>query len=184
MISSFIFDLDGTLFDSSEANVAAYSQAFKAAGVEFNENKYRQLFGLRFSEMIDAIAPGTNDEVKAKIKTAKAESYKANLALVKPNNGLIKLLEAVSPGFSTALVTTASKTNVTNLLKHFNIAEDLFKVIITGEDVTNGKPDPECYLKTIEALAVKPEDCCVFEDSPVGIEAARKAGIEVIKIAL
>ena len=57
---------------------------------------------------------------------------------------------------------------------------DLFDQVISAEDVVHPKPDPETYLKAAEALGMPPEECAVYEDSPVGIEAGKRAGMRVI----
>jgi beta-phosphoglucomutase len=184
MISSLIFDLDGTLFDSSEANVKAYSLAFQAVGLELDVERYRQLFGLRFSEMMDAIAPAADEATRQKIRSAKAEHYQANLQLVQPNAGLLAFVESAKPHCSTALVTTASRKNVEALLEKFLPGQRLFDQVVVGEDVKQGKPDPECYLLAASKLAASPKQCLVFEDSEVGLEAARRAGMQTVRIAL
>lgn len=184
MISSLIFDLDGTLFDSTEANIKAYSLAFQAVGLELDVNKYRQLFGLRFPEMMQAIAPTADETARQKIKAAKAEYYQANLQLVQPNIGLLAFVESAKSHYSMALVTTASRKNVDALLKNFLPDQRLFELVVTGEDVKQGKPDPECYLLAASKLGVEPKQCLVFEDSDVGLEAARQAGMPTIRIAI
>lgn len=184
MVSCYIFDLDGTLFDTSEANVAAYSQAFKAVNLQFNADGYRQIFGLRFEEMMETLAPHTDPATRQQIKDYKAKFYQQNLDLVLPNHGLLSLLEGAQNKYKTALVTTARRQNVENLLAHFQVSADLFNLIITGEEVKHGKPDPECYNTAIARLGVKPHDCIIFEDSTVGIAAGQAAGCHVIKIVI
>jgi beta-phosphoglucomutase len=184
MLKAFIFDLDGTLFDSTEANVQAYTKAFEQTGVEFDEVKYRQLFGLRYKEMIEAISPGLSPEKAETIRQLKPSLYAEALDFVRPNTALLKLAGSVQGQFQTALVTTASKVNVANLLEHFGFDIKLFDAVITGEDVDHGKPDPECYVKAMSRLNVGPEECLIFEDSDVGLEAARRAGVEAVKVAM
>jgi len=184
MITCLLFDLDGTLFDSTAANVAAYAAAFKDVGVTFDATAYKRLFGLRFDEMMAAIAPDMDAATRQKIKPLKAGYYEANFDLVRQNTGLLALLRSCRAHYKTALVTTAARRNVTSLLRHFAVEETLFDVIITGDEVTHGKPDPECYLAAIKALGVPAEQCCVFEDSDIGITAARAAGADVIRVQL
>jgi len=184
MVTGLIFDLDGTLFDSSAANIRAYSLAFQEANLKLNVKAYQKVFGLRFKEMMDAVAPGTDDKVRARIRTAKTKHYKENLRFVRPNAGLVELLRSCRPNYKTALVTTASKQNVKNLLSFFSVEESLFDVIITGEDVDKGKPDPECYNLAITSLGLSAPECCVFEDSVVGVQAAKQSGAFVIKVSL
>ncbi|PJE65223.1 hydrolase [Candidatus Saccharibacteria bacterium CG10_big_fil_rev_8_21_14_0_10_47_8] len=184
MISALLFDLDGTLFDSTKANVKAYSQAFEKAGVVFSADKYRQLFGLRFGEMMEQIAPNTDPHVVEKIKNLKSEFYKENLEQVKPNVGLLNFLRDAKAHYKTALVTTASAKNVDSLLSHFLSGENLFDVIIRSEDVAKSKPDPECYKLAAERLGVDPSECLVFEDTKIGIDAAAAAGMAYIRVTL
>ena len=92
------------------------------------------------------------------------------------NNRLVDLLRLSKKEYKIALVTTASKENTYELLQKFDLKE-LFDLILTNEDVVKVKPDPEGYLKAIRYFGAGPEECIVFEDSEVGIEAASKAGI-------
>lgn len=184
MITCLIFDLDGTLCDSMKANIKAYSLAFREVGLNFDVARYKKLFGQRFPEMMNSLAPEASEKTRMRIKTLKAEFYRDNLGLVKLNSNLYELIKSTPGKYQTALVTTASKLNVKNLLRHFKIRATLFDVIIVGEEVSNGKPDPECYLKAIKALGVEASSCLVFEDSEVGIEAAKRAGANVIRVAV
>ena len=184
MIKAFLFDLDGTLFDSSSANVEAYSRAFEESGINFDKSKYIDSFGLRFNEMVDVIAPNTDEETRDKIKNLKVKYYKQALGKVKPNQALLSLISTFQGQFKTALSTTARKSNVVNLLNYFDISTSMFDVIITGEDVVHGKPDPECYLLAMKQLKVKPSDCVIFEDSDVGVAAATATGAHVIRVVI
>jgi beta-phosphoglucomutase len=79
-----------------------------------------------------------------------------------------------------AIATTAPKKNWEFVLKALDIKENIFSAILGDEDIKKGKPDPEIYLKTAKKLKVRPKECLVFEDSPVGVEAAKNAGMTVI----
>lgn len=184
MYKAFIFDLDGTLFSTIEANVQAYAQAFAKADLPFDETTYRNLFGLRFQEMLEAIAPQATEQQAATVKRFKARYYAELTHLVEPNTALIGFLQTIHPGYKTALVTTARKDNATLLLDYFAIDTELFDIIVTGETVAASKPDPECYNIAIKELAVPAEQCCVFEDSDIGVEAATLAGTKVIRIRI
>jgi HAD superfamily hydrolase (TIGR01509 family) len=184
MIKAMLFDLDGTLFDNSEANVKAYSLAFEETGLDFSASEYRKAFGLRFPEMMDKLAPNSTKEQREKVRQLKSQYYKESLSLVKTNNGLISLLKDLRGSYKTALVTTASGHNVENLLTHFLPNENLFDTVIVGEDVDRSKPDPSCYLLAAEKLAMAADECLVFEDSETGVAAAKAAGMAYVKVVL
>ena len=101
---------------------------------------------------------------------------------VKPVLGIIEFLQKLNKQkFPTALATSSRKTISDYVLENFGIRK-YFNHIITGDDVTRAKPDPEIYLKAANNLKIKPFDCIVFEDSISGVEAAKKAGMKVILV--
>ena len=80
-----------------------------------------------------------------------------------------------------ALVTTASKDNVLEELRHFGLEND-FDLVLAAEDIPNHKPDPQGFLMAMERFDIPPERTVIFEDSPVGIEAAKRSGASVMKV--
>ncbi|MGB4800583.1 MAG: HAD family phosphatase [Candidatus Saccharimonadales bacterium] len=181
---AFITDLDGTLCDVLPANVAAYSEAFTLAGYDFDETAYREHFGYRFDEMMDLIAPHIPAKHRNIIASHKSAAYEKNLASIVPNTPLIHFLRyAKKSGAKIGLCTTAKKVNATNVLRYLGI-ENLFDVIIFGEDVTKSKPDPECYVLAIKKLHAKPADSVIFEDTDIGMQAAIQAGAHAIKVKI
>ncbi len=182
MYFSFITDLDGTLCDTLPANIAAYRDAFAKAGYEFDEVTYKRHFGHRFEEMMELVAPHISPPRKAEIAHYKVEAYKKYANLIVPNTNLINFLQAAKQkGVKIGIATTAKRVNAQNILQHLGLS-DFFDATVFGEDVTHAKPHPECYLKAIEILGVKPDDCVIFEDTVIGIEAATHAGAHTIKI--
>lgn len=180
----YISDLDGTLCDTLPANIAAYKSAFEDAGLIFNEDIYRKNFGLRYDEMIRTIAPNVTSSQIEVVVSRKQAHYKNNLSLVTPNKALISLLTDVkSKGILVALATTARRENAEAVLTHLGMA-DFFDAAIYGEDVAKGKPNPECYIKASQLLAIDASKCLVFEDSEVGVTAANDAGMLAIKVRL
>ena len=177
-------DLDGTLVDSRDANLESYRIAFAEIGLPFDGALYSRAFGLAFDEMMHLIAPGVGDETLLAVKEAKARAYRDRVPGMRVNSALISLLaDAHERGRPTALVTTARRTNVARVVEAFDLG-DVFDAVICAEDVDRGKPAPDCYLAAASALELKPEDCVVFEDSPVGVAAAERAGCLVMKVVL
>src|SRR5262249_7793968 len=78
-----------------------------------------------------------------------------------------------------AVATSASRRDVDALLTHAGL-RDRFEIVVAAEDVRRGKPDPEVYLLAARGLGVAPEQCLVFEDAVVGVQAARRAGMRTV----
>ena len=182
-IKLFIFDLDGTLFATEAANFRAYTRALLHYGITLSADAYRSSFGLRADDLLKTLAPQMTDGDKAGVRRKKAEYYRDSVDLVKPNLPLIEFLKDIGRTHKTAVVTTASRENALFILDHFGLT-GYMDYMIFGEDVTKGKPDPECYLKCLLQSGVKPHECIVFEDSDVGEEAAGGAGIPVVRVTI
>ena len=84
-------------------------------------------------------------------------------------------MRALGGTYATALVTTASKANCDDILNHFQLTE-LFDLVLTHDDIIHSKPDPEGFLKAMAHFGALPEDTIIFEDSDVGLEAAKRSG--------
>ena len=184
MIKYIITDFDGTLVDTMKANMAAYTEAFEESGYGFSDKLYAKAFGLRFDDMCNVLGVTENKTVRDKIKTLKSEVYPKYFDLIKVNKELLHFIASI-PDVKVAIATTAAKKNFYNVMRYV-LPGATVDVIVTGEDVKNGKPDPEVYNIAKEKLGVTDNsEVLVFEDSEVGIKAANNAGIvNVIKIKI
>ncbi len=181
MIKAIITDFDGTLVDTFEANFSAYQEAFQAVGVELTAERYRECFGYRFDRFMSAMGI-TDDDVAARIREIKREVYPKFFNCLKPNRSLIELIASFHEmGGKTAIASTARRENLMNAIDYLGIA-DIFDLIYSAQDVKQGKPSPEIYLNAMETLDVTPDEVMVFEDSPVGFEAAKASGARYIPV--
>ena len=172
-----ITDFDGTLVDTREANYLAYKETLKKVyDYELKPEDYYNNFGLRINELLEKLK--LDIDKLSEVKKTKARVYKKYFDKIKINKNLYShLYYAKQNSNIVCLATTASKKNVENLLKYFEI-ENLFDYIITGEDVSNGKPDPEVYQKTIMKYPfVSFDNIYIYEDNDVGFLAAHKANV-------
>lgn len=180
-IRLLITDFDGTLVDTFESNFLAYREAFSKYGLNLSKKQYSDCFGLRFDDFMERMKIDEEDK-KAGIRRFKSRVYPMFFDKLKINKSLIMLLQSFKQsGGMTAVASTARKENLMNVLIHLGIA-DIFSLILSGEDVKEGKPHPEIYLKVMKELGVSPEESLVFEDSCVGIESAKSAGINHILV--
>lgn len=99
---------------------------------------------------------------------------------VKPFPGINDYLELLSGNYLLAVVSGSDRNAVNGVLdRHFHVH---FDAVVSGDDIVNGKPSPDPYLKALEYLGTDPENCIVFENAPYGVEAAKNAGIYCIGI--
>ena len=156
MIKAIITDFDGTLVDTFEANFRAYQEAFEKVGLTLSRKQYRQCFGLRFDKFIEMMGI-ENAETVNRIKKLKKDCYPKFFSFLRPNMALIELLlNFRQMGGKTAIASTARKENLMNAIDYLNITNH-FDLIFAGIDVRHGKPNPEIYIKTMDALRVIPE---------------------------
>jgi len=180
-IKLLITDFDGTLVDTFEANFLAYQKAFEKYGLELSEQQYRDCFGFRFDDFM-AHMNISDDDIKRGIRAAKGDYYPLFFDKLVVNQTLLNFIKDFkNAGGLTAVASTARKKNLMNAMNHIG-ATDAFSMILAGEDVTHGKPNPEIYNTVLEKMNVLPGDALIFEDSPVGISAAEAAHVNYIQV--
>lgn len=181
MIKALITDFDGTLVDTFEANFKAYQEAFHYIGKDITEEEYHKCFGFRFERFMEEMSI-SDEETRNVIKEVKKNVYPKYFNFLRPNQVLISLIESFREmGGKTAIASTARKENLMNAVEYLGIAKH-FDLIFAGVDVKQGKPSPEIYLKAMDSLKVSPKETIIFEDSQVGITAAKKSGAQYIVV--
>ena len=180
-----LWDLDGTLTDTMSGHFRAWREVLADEGHALSWEAFAASFGQRndtaLCSMLDTELPASEVE---RISAIKEERFRA---LVREEG--LELLPGVAArlrasrdaGWQQALVTSAPRANAETMLDVLGITE-FFSVVVTGDDVALGKPHPEPFLMAADALNVPPSRCLVVEDSPSGIEAARRAGMRSIAV--
>ena len=183
-LRGLLFDLDGTLIDSARANYSAYSRALREVGVRIEGSEVAAVAaGRQWREFLPTLLRQAGVERDpAAVAGRKGELYREMLGEVRLNVPLVTLAQSLRSDMKTALVTTAAKESVHAVLRHFEL-DDVFDLVITGDDVRRHKPDPEAYLFALSRLALEPLDCLAFEDSDVGAASAEAAGVAVLRVA-
>lgn len=180
-IKLLITDFDGTLVDTRRANYKAYKKALGETGLQLTPEMYCACFGLRLEEFMARLGINDVDEIK-RIRERKCLYYPDYFRELRLNHSLLKFIRFFHrDGKPVTIATTAYRKNVMNILEYFGIAGE-FDFIITGEDVKCGKPDPECYLNVMSYYGISGENTLIFEDSEVGIQAARDSGANYVVI--
>jgi beta-phosphoglucomutase len=172
-----IFDLDGTLFDTFPVNYASYSEALREYGYTVTEDYFRNCCYTHYSAFLPAIVGHDKDKIEL-IHKKKQVYYREYLGKARMNSHLFNMLDVLRSSYYTAIVTTASKTNCGDILRFFD-KKDRFDLLVTPEDYAHAKPDPEGFIKAMEYFKMPAGETLIFEDSDIGIEAARKTGASV-----
>jgi beta-phosphoglucomutase len=179
---ALIFDFDGTLARTMEDNFAAWRATLLEYGIDLKPEDYYPLEGLSVYELPGRLFGKYHQRPPApKRVVEKKEAYylKNHRFLLYPGaETLIDLF--CSRQIPQAIVTTALRTRLVRSVPQGFLAK--FHGVVTGEDTSEGKPSPAPYLKGAEKLGVKPEDCLVVENAPLGIESAKRAGAYCIGV--
>lgn len=180
-IKLLITDFDGTLVDTFQANYMAYRKAFEEVGLVLRETDYRCCFGYRFEKFMEVLGIA-DKKTAAEIKKLKSFYYPDYFKYLQVNDVLLQLLLAFKKGGGKiAVASTARRKNLNNVLRYIGVADN-FDYILAGEDVEHGKPSPEIYEKVLSYFGMIPNEALIFEDSEIGIQSARNAGVNYIVI--
>lgn len=171
--AAFLFDMDGTLISSTAVTERIYTKWAIANGVDVGP-LIEMMHGVRTVDVIRKLGRADLDPVHEAEIIGKAEREELDGVLAIP--GARDFLAALPPD-RWALVTSADRELMLIRMKAAGIP--LPAVIVTAEDVTEGKPDPQGYALAARRLGVDPSECLVFEDAPAGILAGERAGADV-----
>jgi beta-phosphoglucomutase len=175
-----IFDMDGVLVDSYRAHYQSWIELAEADGLRVTEAEFAATFGRTSREIVACLwGEGRYSDAEiAELDQRKEAAYRRIVEADFPAMpGAVALLRALrSAGFRLAVGSSGPPENVELVLDRLGTRE-LFSAIVTGKDVTRGKPDPEVFLIAASRLGVAPANCVVIEDAPAGIAAANAAGM-------
>jgi len=178
---ALLFDLDGTLVDTAELNFRCYRDSLSDVGVVLTRAVYDTHLGGHWRTFLGEWAGSDDADLLERLHRRKQALYATRLDMVRINAPLAQLLTQARPWWRTGLVTSASRANVLPLLTHFGWSE-AFDAIVTGDDFSAPKPDPDGYLRCLRMLGCQAALSLAFEDSPIGIAAARAAGLTVLGV--
>ncbi len=181
---AFIFDLDGVLLKSTECHRLAFQEIFEPLGI--HDFDYSPYAGWRTAEVVEDVLRnrGFSTTVESISALAREKSRRARLKLdetqpIDPFCGPV--LAVLGASYPLALASSGSRESVDAFLK-LSGARSFFRSILSGDDVSSAKPDPEIYLRSARQLGIDPADCVVVEDAVAGVRAGRSANAAVIGI--
>ena len=180
MFKAALIDIDGLLINSEHLYLEANRIYFKKFNFEFTEELHREGTGKKFDKWITTVFP-TDKSGEGILKERNVVFFDLARKKLELLDGAKELLTLLRNNFKTALVTSTEMGYIDLIFEKTRIA-DYFDTLITGDMVSHGKPDPECYKLAADKLNVIAAECLVFEDAPSGILAAKNAGMKVVAV--
>ena len=179
-----IFDLDGTLIDTTPIHARAFQETFAPLDIAVD---YSTIAGMKTEDAVARLLGGAGRKASpALVAELARKKRRRSLELIgsaEPIDGAAEFVARTKHRFRMALCTSGSRRGTELSLGTLGLA-GVFEAVVTGEDVTMGKPDPASYLEVLRRTAVAPSAALVFEDADLGAEAARRAGIDVVRADL
>jgi beta-phosphoglucomutase len=180
-----IFDIDGTIVDNMHLHAEAFGVFAERHGLPALTPADRaRLDGRRNSEIFPILFNREvgREEWQAYEREKEGLYRELSKGRLQPLKGLHTLIARLNEAaIPMALATSAPQLNVAHTLAELGLA-DAFSIIVRGDEVARGKPAPDVFIEAARRLGVAPADCLVFEDAPMGIEAAHAAGMRVVAL--
>jgi HAD superfamily hydrolase (TIGR01509 family) len=179
---AYLFDCDGTIADSMPLHYVAWSTALHEWNCTFDEKLFYELGGKPCDEIISTLNEIQGLKMPVEQVSHRKESlYFELLPQLKPISEVVEHIEAQHGRIPFAVVSGGRRSSVERSLSALHLL-DKFETIVGAGDYENSKPAPDGYLLAASRLGVAPEDCLVFEDTDLGIQAADAAGMASVKV--
>jgi len=178
-----IFDCDGTLADTMPVHYAAWTAMLSRHGIAFPETRFYELGGVPTAQIIRILSQESGvpvTDVDAMV-WEKESAFLENLHQVKPLEKVVAAAAGFRGKLPLAVASGGYRDTITRTLKMLGIL-DWFQVVVTAEDTARHKPEPDVFLEAARQLNVPPQSCVVFEDTDIGLLAARRAGMASIDV--
>ena len=177
-----IFDCDGTLTDSMPLHFVAWRKTMAEYGIDFPEERFYSLGGMPSERIVDLLAGEKSMKLDAiEVAHRKEQAFIEMMDQLQPIKVVCQLAR---DNFGKRPISVASggmRDIIKQQLLHIGML-DLFDIRVCSEDTERHKPEPDVFLEAARRMNVNPASCCVFEDSPLGFEAAAKAGMGFVDI--
>jgi beta-phosphoglucomutase family hydrolase len=180
--TAILFDCDGTLADTMPAHYRAWLHVTNHHGIRFDEDYFYALGGRPTRDILATLASEASIEIDLdQASEMKEQAFLEQVAHVKAIDPVIAAVRRAYGHVPVAVVTGGYRDVCEKILCQIGVRE-YFDVIVASEDTSRHKPDPDPFLEAARRLGVQPEGCLVWEDSDLGVESARRAGMQWIDV--
>ncbi|MCW5556622.1 MAG: HAD-IA family hydrolase [Verrucomicrobiae bacterium] len=180
---ALIFDCDGTLADTMPVHWEAWNEVSSRHGLAFPEDRFYALGGVPTRDIVRMLAAeqGRTDIDPLKFAAEKEAAYFERFARIGPVEEVVAIAEAHRGLIPMGVASGGSRHAIARVLRHLGIFE-WFGAVVTNEDVVHQKPAPDIFLEAARRLSVDPRYCRAYEDTDLGLQAIRAAGMEAVDI--
>ncbi|HEY7095626.1 MAG TPA: HAD family phosphatase [Terriglobales bacterium] len=184
MIRAIVFDMDGVIIDSHPVHRRAWRKFLATVGVSVSDDELDFILeGRRREEILRHFLGDLPFSIIEAYGRQKDQFFEERFTEIKLIPGVRELLKSLGDeGIGAAIATSASSSRTRETLSRLNL-DGNFTAVVTGDDVTAGKPDPEVYLLASKRLCLGPNELLVIEDAPCGVLAATTAGMRCIGVS-
>lgn len=180
-----IFDMDGVLIDSAEPHFRSWQLLGEETGVSVTRQQFADTFGRHNGDIIPRLFGDVSENRLKKLGDRKEQLYRDLVRADPPLvDGAATLIAGLSKARCQLAVGSSGPLDNIRMVLSALCAEEMIQAIVSGDDVTRGKPDPQVFSMACERLGLEPSRCVVIEDAVVGIEAAKGAGAKTIGVCL
>jgi HAD superfamily hydrolase (TIGR01549 family) len=181
-VDALIFDCDGTLADTMPAHYRAWMEILRPHGISFPEDRFYAMGGMPTGKILEVLFAGSGKvpDIEA-LTRAKEDAFVAKAAEIRPIEKVVAVARKARGTTPMAVASGGHRHMVELTLRHIGIL-DWFPVLVAAEDTDRHKPEPDVFLEAARRLGVPPEVCTVYEDTDLGIEAARRAGMRWVDV--
>lgn len=183
-VEALLFDLDGTLIDSMPHHHTAWVEWHARRGLKIDADSFFvSTAGRSNDEIFKDMLPGTSAAEIAVLVDEKETLYREfaapSLALIAGAKDFVQRAKAA--GLRLAVCTASTPHNMALAFQRFGI-DDWVETVVSPADGLRGKPHPDIFLEAAKRLGIAPELCVVYEDAPLGVEGARRAGMNAVAL--
>ncbi len=180
---ALIFDCDGTLAHTMPIHWEAWQEVIARHGLTFSEEQFYALGGVPTRDIVRSLAreQGRSDIDPGTFAREKEEAYFRRFEHIGPVEEVVAIAREHHGRLPMGVASGGSKHAITRVLTHLRIVQ-WFDAIVTNEDVVNQKPAPDIFLEAARRLGVDPRMCRAYEDTDLGMQAIRAAGMEAVDI--
>lgn len=183
MLKAVIFDMDGVLVDSMPYHADAWISVFKDVGINIRREEIYEIEGSNHIGVIDLVfkkAGRTPEPSDFLMLTQKKREIFSKINKVMVFDGIYECINSLKNKCLLGVASGSDRVVIIEFIERF--FPETFSAIVSGNDVKEGKPNPEPYLKAVEMLKINKDECIVVENAPLGVESAKRAGLYCIAI--